>query len=82
MEVGSDTPMPQIYEIKVRGHLSPDWADWFDSMTLQTDTEGAETTLCGPVVDQAALYGLLVKVRDLGLPLLSVNPVKPDHSTI
>ncbi|HEY9707075.1 MAG TPA: hypothetical protein V6D48_02600 [Oculatellaceae cyanobacterium] len=75
------TSMPQVYEIKVKGHLPPDWADWFDGMTLHTDTESAETTLRGAVVDQAALYGVLVKVRDLGLPLLSVNPVQPDRST-
>ena len=82
MMMCSDLSMPQVYEIKIKGHLSTDWADWFNGMILRTDAEGTETTLCGPVVDQAALYGLLVKVRDLGLPLLSVNPVKPDRSTI
>lgn len=73
--------MPQIYEIKVKGYLPLDWADWFDGMTLHTDSELAETTLRGAVVDQAALYGVLIKVRDLGLPLLSINPVQPECST-
>lgn len=73
------TPMPQVYEIKVKGYLSPDRAEWFNGMTLQTDAESAQTTLRGLIVDQAALYGVLVKVRDLGLPLLSVNPVQLDR---
>jgi hypothetical protein len=80
--VNPDSSTSQVYEIKVKGYWSPDWSNWFDGMTLQTDAECAETTLRRPVVDQAALYGLLVKIRDLGLSLLSVNPIKPDHSTI
>jgi hypothetical protein len=75
------TSIPQVYKIKVKGHLPPDWADWFDGMTLHTDTESAEATLRGAVVDQAALYGVLIKVRDLGLPLLSVNPIQRECST-
>ena len=80
--VNPDRSTLQVYEIKVKGYLSSDWADWFNGMTLQADAEYAETTLRGPVVDQAALYGLLVKIQDLGLPLLSINQIKPDHSTI
>jgi hypothetical protein len=60
-----------IYEIRVQGILDEHWSEWFDGMTLSSDANG-ETTLSGPVTDQAALHGLLVKVRDLGLPLMSV----------
>jgi len=63
------------YEIRVAGRLSPQWADWFEGMTLIL--EGSETRLSGPVADQAALHGLLKKVRDLGLTLLSVNQLPP-----
>jgi hypothetical protein len=64
---------PTIYQIRVKGHLDWQWTDWFEglSVTLQ---ENGETLLTGPVIDQAALYRLLRKVRDLGMPLLSVNP--------
>jgi hypothetical protein len=67
--------MLQVYEIKVKGHLDQSlWTEWFDGMTVALD-EGGETTLTGPVTDQAALHGLLAKVRDLGLALVSVNRV-------
>ena len=62
------------YEIRIRGHLSSRWAAWFDGMTLTAMSDGT-TVLEGPVVDQAALHGVLHKVRDTGLPLLSVNQV-------
>ncbi len=62
---------PGIYRIRVRGSLGPEWSDWFDGFTF--DTSQTETELTGQVVDQAALYGLLSKVRDLGLPLLLVE---------
>jgi hypothetical protein len=62
-----------IYEIKVKGVLDDRWSEWFDGMTLSCDDAGGETTLSGPVADQAALHGLLAKVRDLGLLLLSVR---------
>jgi hypothetical protein len=62
------------YEIRIRGHLGSRWATWFDGMTLTAMSDGT-TVLEGPVVDQAALHGVLHKVRDTGLPLLSVNPV-------
>jgi len=67
---------PGLTEIRLRGHLDNRWADWFDGLTL-TREENGETRLTGPVVDQAALHGLLRKVRDLGLPLLSVMHVAP-----
>jgi hypothetical protein len=59
------------YRIRIKGHLGRQWADWFDGMTIMLDNNG-ETLLTGLVADQAALHGLLRKVRDLGLPLLSV----------
>jgi hypothetical protein len=67
---------PGLVEIRVKGHLDARWADRFGGMTI-TLAENGETLLTGPVIDQAALHGLLKKVRDLGLPLLSVNPVRP-----
>lgn len=71
---------PTIYEIRIAGHLSPQWADWFEGLTI-TPEENGNTLLSGPVTDQAALHGLLKKVRDLGLPLLSVNQVPPLEPT-
>ena len=69
---------PPRYEIRLRGRLDPRWAAWFDGMTLTTADDGT-TALRGPVTDQAALHGLLQKVRDLGLPLLSVTPLDADQ---
>jgi hypothetical protein len=66
------------YEIRLRGRLDPRWATWFDGLTLTPGDDGT-TALRGPVTDQAALYGLLQKVRDLGLPLLSVTPLDPEQ---
>ena len=60
------------YEIRLKGRLEPRWADWFDGLTLTHESDGT-TLLSGPVVDQAALHGLLGKVRDLGLPLIAVR---------
>ena len=62
------------YEIRLKGHLEPRWADWFDGLTLTQERDGT-TVLSGSVVDQAALHGLLAKIRDLGLPLLGVRVV-------
>ena len=70
---------PGRYEIRVKGHLGARWTTWFDGMTLSTASDGT-TLIDGPVVDQAALHGLLSKLRDLGLPLLSVTQVDPDPS--
>jgi hypothetical protein len=67
---------PRLYEIRLEGHLDERWADRFGGMTITLAENGA-TLLTGPVIDQAALHGLLKKVRDLGLPLVSVNPVRP-----
>jgi hypothetical protein len=65
--------MPQVYEIKVEGHLDQTlWTEWFDGMAVTHNGDGT-TTLVGPVADQAALHGLLAKVRDIGLVLISVN---------
>jgi hypothetical protein len=66
------------YEIRVKGHLDARWAAWFDGLTLTHDGDGT-TLIHGPVVDQAALHGLLQKVRDIGLPLVSVTRVEPNH---
>jgi len=75
----SDThsDQPVVYQIKIEGHLRAEWAAWFEGLSIALEPDGT-TLLVGPVVDQAALYGLLKKVRDLGMPLLAVNaqPVK------
>ncbi|GHO87538.1 hypothetical protein [Dictyobacter formicarum] len=68
---------PGRYEIRIEGHLEKRWADWFEGLTI-TALDNGETLLTGSVVDQAALHGLLRKVRDLGLPLLSVIHVAPE----
>jgi hypothetical protein len=65
-----------IYEIRLKGHLNDRWAEWFEGLTITLEDNG-ESVLTGPVVDQAALHGLLRKVRDLGMPLVSVNFVNP-----
>ncbi len=65
-----------VYRIRIKGRLDDDWSEWFDDLSVTSDENG-ETTLCGPVVDQTALFGLLAKVRDLNLPLLSVCRVAP-----
>lgn len=64
-----------IYQIRIQGHLSGRWSDWFGGMGI-TREENGDTLLTGPVTDQAALYGLLRRVRDLGMPLVSVNRVE------
>ena len=67
---------PGRYEIRLNGHLGSRWAAWFDGLTIAHGSDGT-TIIHGPVADQAALYGLLQKTRDLGLPLISVNYVEP-----
>lgn len=76
-----NTPQPQpdssqttIYKIRIKGQLDSQWTDWFEGLTITLDDSG-DTLLTGPVVDQAALHGLLKKIRDLGIPLTSVCPV-------
>jgi hypothetical protein len=66
---------PEFYEIRVRGRLGPEWSAWFDGLTISHQPQG-ETVLSGPVPDQAALHGILIKIRDLGLPLVSVHRVE------
>jgi len=75
-----DHPQPAWYEIRLRGRLDTRWAAWFDGMTLTREGNGT-TRLRGPVVDQAALHGVLQRVRDLGLPLLSVTQVDPNEAS-
>lgn len=72
----TDPSQPMVYEIRIKGHLSCQWTEWFGGLNITMEEDG-ETLLTGPVVDQAALHGLLKKVRDLGLPLISVNRVEP-----
>jgi hypothetical protein len=67
------------YEVRLKGHLDDRWANWFGNVTLMLEENG-DTLLTGTVVDQAELHGLLKRVRDLGMPLLSVNFVSPDQA--
>ena len=73
----NDPSQPMIYQIRIKGHLGGHWTDWFDGLTI-TALDNGDTLLTGPVLDQAALHGVLKKVRDLGLPLVSVVCVQPD----
>ena len=75
-----DRHEPRTYEIRIKGHLADRWAHWFPGLTITLEDSG-DTLLIGPVIDQAALHGLLRKVRDLGMPLLSVNRVEPGAET-
>jgi hypothetical protein len=68
----SEKAQPPVYQIRIEGHLGPEWSDWFGGLTIRL-TDNGETLLTGTVVDQAALHGVLRKVRDLGMPLLSVT---------
>ena len=79
LEPETDPGQPTIYQIRVQSHLGSDWADWFDGLTIALEDNG-DTLLTGPVIDQAALHGLLKKVRDLGMPLLSVIRVEPGQA--
>ena len=76
---GAFSHKPTVYQIRLQGHLGDQWADWFGGLTITLEEDG-HTLLTGPVADQAALFGLLRKVRDLGLPLLSVNRVETGPS--
>ena len=69
---------PSHYQIKVKGRLGSQWSDWFEGMTIES--EGAVTTITGKVLDQPALHGLLVRIRDLGLPLISVKRVESEQN--
>ena len=73
----SEPGQPTVYQIRVKGHLDDRWADGYEGLTVTCEETG-DTLLTVPVVDQAALYGLLRKLRDLGAPLVSINPAGPD----
>ena len=68
----TDPGRPTIYQIRIKGHLGPEWTEWFEGLAIRLEDNG-ETLLTGVVVDQAALHGLLRKIRDLGTPLVSVG---------
>ena len=70
---------PSSYQFRLKGHLSPQWATYFDGFTL-TNSENGEALLTGVITDQAALHGVLAKIRDLGLPLLSVNNIANEQA--
>jgi len=74
----NDRPEARRYELRVKGHLDARWADWFDGLSLAQASDGT-TVIHGLVADQAALHGLLQKLRDLGLPLVSVIQAEPDQ---
>ena len=74
LDPNADSGQPTVYQIRITGQLDSRWADWFEGMTITLD--GDDTLITGPVVDQAALHGLLKRVRDLGMPLVSVSPVE------
>jgi hypothetical protein len=77
----TDSSQPMVYQIKLEGHLSEQWIAWFEGMTITLEDNG-HTLLTGPVVDQAALHGLLRKVRDLGVTLLSVTHLRPGQADV
>ena len=79
LNVKNSPGQPMIYQIRLRGHLGRQWTDWFGGLTITLEDNG-DTLVTGPVVDQAALFGLLRKVRDLGMPLLSVIRVQPGQA--
>jgi hypothetical protein len=76
LEPKADRSQPTVYQIRIKGQLGMEWADWFGGVIITLEEDG-DSLLTGPVVDQAALHGLLKKVRDLGMPLISVNRVNP-----
>jgi hypothetical protein len=73
----TDPGESMVYQIRLKGHLGRQWTNWFEGLTITLEDNG-ETLLTGPVLDQAALHGLLKKVRDLGMPLVSVQQVEAD----
>jgi len=75
LEPKKELSQPIVYQIRLKGHLGSQWTDWFEGLTITLEEDG-NTLLTGPVVDQAALHGLLKKVRDLGMPLVSVIEVQ------
>ena len=79
INTGNGPSQPIAYQIRIKGHVGPQWTDWFGGLAITLEDNG-DTLLTGPVVDQAALHGLLRTVRDLGIPLVSVRPVQQDLS--
>ncbi len=75
----ADSSQPTVYQIRIAGHLSRQWTYWFGGLTITLEANG-DTLLTGPVTDQAALHGLVRKVRDLGMPLISVNRVETSQA--
>ena len=75
----TEPDQPVVYQIRIKGQLGSQWTDWFEGLTITLEDNG-DTLLTGPVIDQAALHGLLKKVRDLGMPLVSVSPVEPGQA--
>ena len=80
LEPKTNSDQPVVYQIRIKGHLGYQWTDWFEGLTITLEEDG-NTLLTGPIIDQAALHGLLKKVRDLGMPLVSVGPVEPGPAT-
>ena len=76
----TDPNEPAAYQIRLRGQLGSEWAGWFGGLSVTPEADG-NTLLISPAIDQAALHGLLKKVRDLGLPLISINPIDPSPPT-
>ena len=78
IELKNNPPAIPVYQIRLKAGLGSQWTEWFEGMTITAECNG-DTLLTGPVVDQAALYGLLRKIRDLGLPLVSVSRIEPGN---
>jgi len=78
---GANPNQQMIYQIRIKGHLDSRWKDWFENMNITVEDNG-DMLITGPVVDQAALHGLVKKVRDLGLPLISVNRLDPGQTRL
>jgi hypothetical protein len=76
-----DPEQPMVYQIRIKGHLGQQWTEWFEGLAITLEANG-DTLITGPVIDQAALHGLIKKVRDLGMPLVSVDPVKLDQADV
>lgn len=75
-----DADQPLVYQIRLKGHLGQRWTDWFEGLMVTLEEDG-NTLLNGPVPDQSALHGILKKVRDLGMPLLSVNSIDTNQAS-